>query len=149
VLDGLSAQQGKAETLLVHLKGALEAGSEAASSVERITASVQGLMARTRAPPYPGAPPSKPFDIDDYTRALAQLEKTTANLQQLVDSLDDSAPRAEALVDRATQQASTRGKGLADYVFWRAIAAIGVLLVGSLGAALAYRWAAARILSSS
>jgi hypothetical protein len=165
VLDGLEVHEGKAERLLTQLKGTLEAGTETASSLERVTASVQALIGRTSAPaaspaaggtsaagtgagPTAGAPPSKkPFDVDDYTRALAQLGDTTADLQRLLESLDRTAPRVEALLDRAARQASMTGEALADHLFWRAVALIGVILVGGLGTALTYRWATKRLLA--
>ncbi len=142
-MDGLQAQGKKAQDLLIHLKGALDSGKEAADSVDRATASIRSLMATTS--PAPGAPPRKPFDVDDYTRALEELRKTTSDLRILVESLDHNAPRVQALVDHAVEQASSRGEALADHVFRRAIALIGVLLGGILAVSLAYRWFSARV----
>jgi hypothetical protein len=145
VMGGLQAEGYKAQALLVHVKGALDAGSEAANSVERATASVKALVAATASKPVPGAPPPKPFDINEYTRALEQLGRTTADLQTLVDSLDRNAPRVEGLVHQAAEQAAQSGEALADYIFRRSIALIGLLLGGILVVSLAYRWVSRRM----
>lgn len=147
-MEGLQAQGEEAQELLIHLKGALDSGKEAADSVDRATASIQSLMGKANpgtANPAPGAPARKAFDIDDYTRALEELRKTTADLRMLVESLDRSAPRVQALVDHTVEQASSRGEALADHVFRRAIALIVVLLGGILAVSLAYRWFSARV----
>jgi hypothetical protein len=144
VLGALRTEGGKSRALLINLKEALDAGREAANSVERATASVQALRASATRP-VPGAPPPKPFDIGDYTRALEQMERTTADLQTLVDSLERNAPQVQALVRQAAEQASDKGEALADYVFRRAIALVGLLLGGILAVSLAYRWVSSRL----
>jgi len=43
--------------------------------------------------PRPGTPPSPPFDVRDYTRALEQAGRTVRELEGLLRALNQDAPR--------------------------------------------------------
>jgi hypothetical protein len=92
-------------------------------------------------PAPPGAPPSKPFDIDDYTRALRQLGASAQDLQGLLTSVERDGPRIEAML----KQASKDGREVVDHAFHLALVLVIFLIACALGAAIAYRWAAAHI----
>jgi hypothetical protein len=144
-MDALQSQEGRARALLVQLRKTLDSGTAAATSVQGAIRSLDAFVATVSAPSPPGNPPSKPFDVNDYGRALEHLGKAAGELRSLVDSLDRDAPRVEALLGRTARQASDQGRALVDHLFWRATALVAILLAGILVVALAYRWAAARV----
>ncbi|HET8722635.1 MAG TPA: hypothetical protein VFM53_00425 [Anaeromyxobacteraceae bacterium] len=144
-LDALSDQEARARALLVEMRRTLDAGSGAAHAVRGALGSLDAILAVTSRPPAPGAPPSHPFDVNEYTRALEQLGRSATELEALLRSANQDAPRIAALIGDAGREVSDRGRALVDYAFGRALA-LGLALVGSiLVASLVYRWAATRI----
>jgi len=88
---------------------------------------------------------SQPFRIQDYTATAAQLEKTARQLTEMLatlnatlssTNLDSLTAHVSPVVDRAT----TGGRELANYIFWRVVVLIGIVLVAALG----YRFLADR-----
>jgi hypothetical protein len=145
VLDAMEAQEGRARALLAEMHRTLDAGTGAANAVHGALRALDGILAATSAPSPPGTPPSKPFDVNDYTRALEQLGRSATQVEALLRSVDRDAPRVASLIGDAGREASERGRALVDLAFQRAVAVV-LLLVGSvLVAALAYRWAANRM----
>jgi hypothetical protein len=137
VLDALRAQEDRTRALLAEARTTLEAGTTTATSVDATIRSLDGLMARVQQPPPPGSPPSKPFDVDDYTRALRQLGESAQELQALLAALGRESSSVEVLMRRATEES----RGVVDHAFLRALE----LIAGVLVAAIVYRWATTRI----
>lgn len=132
----LDARQGELQALMGELRLALEAGGTTSDSVRETIASLDTLMARFDRPPAPAdAPPSRPFDITEYTEALRELGETSRQLQALLQQADTQAPALAQLSERASGQASS----LVDHLFWRLVQLALVLVVASLLAALGYR----------
>jgi hypothetical protein len=140
-LDGLRAQEERARALLAEARTTLAAGTSTAASVDATIRSLDALVARLQAPPPPGAPPSKPFDVDDYTRALRQLADSAQELQTLLAAVGRDGSSVDLLVRRATEES----RGVVDHAFRRALILVAVSVASVLAAAIAYRWAAARI----
>jgi hypothetical protein len=141
VLDTLQAQEGQARALLDEARATLDAGKATATSVEGLVHSVDDLVARFEKSRDPNAPPGKPFDIDDYTRALQQLATTARDLDALLASVGRDTPKLEALL----RQTAAQENAVVDHAF-RLGLVLGVVLVAvALAAAIAYRWAADRI----
>ncbi|MEJ2514359.1 MAG: hypothetical protein P8080_07365 [Gammaproteobacteria bacterium] len=129
VLAGLQAQQAEMTTLARELRGALEAGALTAENLDGVVNSADRLMARFE--PAPGAAPKepgRPFDITEYTTALAELNVTTRELQALLAGVDGLAPRLAAQVDELT----ARTEALVDYAFWRLVLLIAVILLAAI-----------------
>jgi hypothetical protein len=141
VLDALRAQEGRAQALLAEARATLEAGNSTAASVDATIRSLDDLMARLQQPPPPGTPPSKPFDVDEYTRALRQLGESARELQTLLDAVG----REGSSIDVVVRRASEESRGVVDHAFRRALVLVAALVTSVLAAAIAYRWAAARI----
>jgi len=141
VLDALRAQEGRAQALLAEARTTLEAGRSTSASVDATLRSLDGLVARLQQPPPPGTPPSKPFDVDDYTRALRQLGESAQELQTLLAAVDREGSSIEVLVRRASEES----RGVVDHAFRRALVLVAVLVASVLAAAIAYRAAATRI----
>jgi hypothetical protein len=145
VLEAMQAQEGRASALLAEMRRTLDAGTGAATAVHGALRSLDAIIAATSAPSPPGATPSRPFDVNDYTRALEQLARSAKDLEALLRTANQDAPRLAALIGDAGREASERGRALVELAFRRAVAAV-LLLVGSvLVAALLYRWGASRI----
>jgi hypothetical protein len=137
VLDTLKGQEGQARALLDEARSTLEAGKTTATSVEALVHAVDSLAARFEKPGQPDGAPSKPFDIDDYTRALQQLATASLALDSLLASVDRDTPKLEALLRQATAQESA----VVDHAFRLALILVGVVLA----AAIAYRLVAVHI----
>jgi hypothetical protein len=145
VLDAMEAQEGRARALLAEMHRTLDAGTGAANAVHGALRSLDAIIAATSAPSPPGTPPSKPFDVNDYTRALEQLGRSATQVEALLRSVDRDAPRVASLIGDAGREASERGRALVELAFQRAVAAVLILVGSVLVAALAYRWAANRM----
>jgi 16S rRNA C1402 (ribose-2'-O) methylase RsmI len=144
-MDALQDQETRARALLAEMRRTLDAGTGAATAVHGALGSLEGILARTSAPSPPGSPPGHPFDVREYTRALEQLARSAREVEALLRSVNQDAPRLAALVGDAGREVSDRGRALVDHVFQRAVALVLVLVGSSLAAALVYRWVSSRI----
>lgn len=135
----LAQQQQQMQGLATQLRQAIEAGHGTADSLNALVQSTDRMMARFT--PSPGAPaagrPGKPFDINDYTRALAELATTSRELQTLVRDVDTSTPQLAQQLDGL----NARAESLIGYAFWRLVMLVGVVLA----AAVAYRLVTQRL----
>jgi hypothetical protein len=144
-MDALSAQESRARAMLVEMRRTLDAGTGAAKAVHGALGSVEAILATAGKPSPPGAPPSRPFDVTEYTRALEQLGRSATELEALLRAVNQDAPRLAGLIGEAGKEATDRGRALVDYAFGRLLA-LGLLLVlSTLAAALLYRWASQRM----
>jgi hypothetical protein len=141
VLDALPHQEERARALLAEARRALEAGNATATSVDATLRSLDGLVTQLQKPPPPGTPPTKPFDVDDYTRALRQLGEAAQELQVLLAAVGKEGSSIQGLV----QHASEESQSVVDRAFRRALELVAFLVVAVLAAAIIYKWAAARI----
>ena len=145
VLDAMQAQETRARALLAEMRRTLDAGTGAANAVHGALRSLDAIIAAANVPSPPGTPPSKPFDVNDYTRALEQLGRSATGLEALLRTANQDAPRLAALIGDAGREASERGRALVDLAFQRAIAVVLLLVVSVLLAALVYLWASRRM----
>lgn len=144
-LDALSSQEARARTLLAEMRRTLDAGTGAAAAVHGALGSLDAILAATREPGPPGTPPSRPFDVNEYTRALEQLGRSATELEALLRTVNQDSPRVAALIGDAGREVSDRGRALVDYAFGRALTLVLILVLSVLAAALLYRWASHRI----
>ncbi len=144
-MDAISAQETRARALLAEMRRTLDAGTGAANAVHGALGSVEAILAAAGKPSPPGTPPSRPFDVTEYTRALEQLGRSATELEALLRAVNQDAPRLAGLIGDAGKEATDRGRALVDYAFGRLLA-LGLLLVlSALAAALLYRWASQRM----
>lgn len=126
--------------LLAEMRGTLDAGSAAAASIDRATRSIDTLVARFEK--KPGEPATgRPFDVNEYTQAAAEISRAAGELDRLVGSTGTQAPRLSAALDAGAAQ----GRSLVDYFFVRAAWLIGLLCLGLLATLLVYRRLAPRV----
>lgn len=137
----LDAQAETLTPMLLELRAALEAGNTTAASVDQAVRSIDALVARAKAPPLPGQPPGRPFDVTEYTQAAAEISRAANELNQLLGALGTRAPELGTAVGTGVEQ----GRTLVDYLFVRAAWLIALLLGGLLAVLLLYRWLAPRI----
>lgn len=135
----LQQQQQEMLALATELRAAIEAGAVTAEQLDALVQSTDRLVARFRPDAGAGsaAGTRRPFDINEYTRAIAEVAATTRELQRLVEDADGLAPQLAAQID----QLRDRVKELVDYAFWRLL----MLILAVPLAAVAYRLLARRI----
>jgi len=135
----LTSQAATLRPLLVEMRGTLDAGSAAAASIDQATRSIDALVARfAKKPGEPGS--GKPFDINEYAQAAAEIAKAAAQLDQVIGSVGTHAPRLGAALDAGAAQ----GRSLVDYFFVRVAWLIALLCLGLLATLLIYRQFAPR-----
>lgn len=145
ILDALASQEARARAMLAEVHRTLDAGTGAANALHGALGTFEKIVGELTAPSPPGSPPGHPFDVNEYTRALEQLKRTSEELERLLSSVDRDAPKVARLIGDAGREASERGRALVDYAFGRLLV-LGLALIGAaLVAAVAYRWAAGRI----
>ncbi len=137
--DTLDAQQATLRPMLTELRGTLEAGGAAATSVDQAVRSIDALVARFAK--KPGEPPGKPFDINEYTQAAAGIARAANDLERLLAEVDTRTPR----VVSAFGVGAAQGRALVDYLFVRVAWLIGLLCAGLLATLLLYRRLAPRV----
>ena len=139
VMAELYSQQREMLALTQELRGALDAGTVTARSLDELVESTDRLLARFE--PDPDAPkptePPRPFDINEYTRTVTELAATAREFQALVEGVDALAPKLAEPID----QLSGRVHDLVDYAFSRVLLAILALLL----AAIVYQVVASRL----
>jgi hypothetical protein len=135
----LEAQSATLTPMLLELRGALEAGNTTATSVDQAVRSIDTLVARFEK--KPGEPRGKPFDVNEYTQAAAEITRAAGELQRLLGSVGTQAPQ----VGSALEAGATQGRALVDYFFVRVAWLIALLCTGLLATLLLYRWLSPRI----
>jgi hypothetical protein len=128
-MAALEAQQAGMSGLAAEVKGALEAGNLTAQSLDAMVQSTDKLLARFE--PAAGAPPSepsRPFNIEEYTRTLIALSAAARDLQLLVTNIETLTPT----VFERLEGVSVRAEGVVDYAFSRVLLAIFAVLVAAV-----------------
>jgi hypothetical protein len=136
-MEALTVESARTRDLVVQLRGALEAGTATSNSLNTTIHSFDQLVAGFEKP-KPGGPsqtPGRPFDITEYTAAAAQITRAANELQGLIAGIERGTPALDAAAGRAT----TSLQSVVDDAYRRLAELIALLLLGGLGAALAYR----------
>jgi hypothetical protein len=134
----LDAHEGKVRDLLGQTKQTLDAGSQMSDSLKGTIQALDAFVHYVSPPPSKSAPvtaPGKPFNVLEYGQTAGQVGGMARDLSVLLNSVDRTAPQLGALGQRTAEDL----KGVVDHAFWRGLALILTLLIGSIPAALAYR----------
>jgi hypothetical protein len=137
-MDSINVETATLRQLTMDVRAALEAGTATSNSLNATIRSFDQLLAGFEKPPPAGQPaqsPGRPFDITEYTAAAAEITRAATQLQQLIAGIDQGSP---ALM-QAAGQATLKLQDVVDHAYWRIVQLIILLLLGTLGAALAYR----------
>ena len=121
------------------MRGTLEAGSAAATSVDQATRSIDALVARFAKKPGEPATAS-PSTSTSTRRPRRKSPAPPPQLDQLVGSVGTQSPRLGAALDAGAAQ----GRSLVDYFFVRVAWLIALLCAGLLATLLLYRRLAPR-----
>lgn len=135
----LTEQEATLTPMLAELRGALEAGHVAATSVDAAVQSIDAMVARFEH--KPGEPRGRPFDVTEYGRAAVDISQAADRLQELLTSAGTQAPQ----VSTALAAGAAEGRALVDYLFVRVAWLIALFCGGLLATLLLYRWLAPRI----
>jgi hypothetical protein len=134
----LAVQQQQMLALVSEVTGALEAGTATSDSLQGTVRGIDSLLGRfdtSGEQALPPATPAKPFDIADYANAAREFAATARQLESLIAHLDSSAPRAGSLAQRTVADLRV----FVDFVFWRLVLVILILVTAVLAAAVAFR----------
>jgi hypothetical protein len=147
IMEAVTVETAHTRELVSELRAALEAGTVTSNSLDATIRSFDQLVVRLQKPTtadgHAQPSPARPFDITEYTTAAAEVSRTAAQLESLLGSVDRGTPALAQASDRA---AATL-RGVVDHAYWRGAQLLGVLILGALGAALAYRTVARRWLT--
>ncbi|HTO88990.1 MAG TPA: hypothetical protein VMR54_15830 [Thermoanaerobaculia bacterium] len=138
MIADLDAHEGKVRDLLGQTKQTLDAGAQMSDSLKGTIQALDAFVHYVSPPPSKSGPataPGKPFNVLDYGQAAGQVGGMARDLSALLSSVDRTAPQLGALGQRTAEDL----KGVVDHAFWRGLALILTLLIGSVPAALAYR----------
>ncbi len=144
ILAELEAKEATIQTLLGQLRETMNAGGAMGTSLTETIRSLDAFVHYVSPPPDPNAPPAKsgkPFDPLDFGKAAVDVGGMARDLNALLRSANETAP-ALAKIGQSTGEDLKR---VIDHAFWRGLVLILVLLVGYVGARLAYRALARRL----
>jgi hypothetical protein len=132
----LEQREGELQALAAELRAALEAGGATSDSVRETITTLDAFVARFDRSGAPAdGTAARPFDITEYTAAMRELGTAARQLKALLDQADGKATDLARLSDSA----GDRLEALVDHVYWRLVQLVLVLVVASVGGALAYR----------
>ncbi len=143
ILERLESKEADARAVLTDARATLEVGTETAAALERAIRSLDGLVARFEREDEPKREQarSKPFDIDAYTAAAAEVSLAARDLEFLISTLGRTAPQLGEGLDTASEAS----KRVIDHAFVRALTLLALTLCGGLAAALVYKYLAIRL----
>jgi hypothetical protein len=150
-------------TLLAEATGTLDAADKASESLRKATEAIDRFVARVDAPSEKG---SKPFEITQYTDVAREIAAASERLTETVIALDRllNAPAGAGgsaagagdvgeggggglagQIPAVLTQAQESSAELIELMYRRAITVVGVAIVGTLLAALMYRFVSVRM----
>lgn len=134
----ITSQSATIGELSGNLRATLQAGTATADALNTMLQSVNKLtgqfVSTTPAPTTPAQPSGPPFDIRNYTDALRAATDTAQQLTVLARQLNTSVPGVRSAA-----------QGLIDNIVRQVLLILAVLILGTFGAALAYRAIVMRI----
>jgi hypothetical protein len=143
-MDAVKVETVTMRELVADVRAALEAGTLTSTSLDSTIHSFDQLVATLQKPASASSgSPGRPFNITEYTAAAAEIARAAGELRQVIAGVGAGSPA----LAQAAERASGTLQEAVDHAFWRILQLIGLLLVGSLGAALLYRGIARRWLA--
>jgi len=137
--------------LLDELRQTLVVGDELVTEVNSTIKSVDSLV--SRFDPNRRDVGKKPIDIQEYREAAKDFTETGHQFRILLESIDHflSSPDKEmrlTYIVEAVGKIEAQGKRLIDYIYYRTIILVIIIIIGSFIAILAYRIISKKIFGS-
>jgi hypothetical protein len=145
-MAAIDTESAHTRALITELRGTLEAGTATSNSLTTAIRAFDQLMAGFQKPAPtagPSATPGRPFNITEYTAAAAEITRAADELKQLIAGIEQGGPGLTQSADRAAASL----QGVVDHAYWRLAQLIGLILLGGLVTALAYRGIAPRLVA--
>ncbi len=147
VLASLNAQESQLQALVPKVLQTLDAASQTGASLNGAITSLDQFV-RYVSPPHTNSSlpvaKSHPFNVAEYGNAATQIAAMSMDLDRLLARADQSATQLTIV----GQRVEVGAKRVVDQAFWRGVALIVLLLVGSVLAGLTYRFLSRRLGSS-
>ena len=137
VLDGLRSQE-------TDMRQTLNAGGNAATAINGAIQSLDQFVHYVSSSNPTSTATStnrRPFNVLDYGTAAGQIGAAARDLNNLLATVNQSAPR----LARVGQQTTADARAMMNRAFWLGVALILIFLIGLLAVALAYRVLANRL----
>jgi len=150
ILDALDQQEGKLRDLAAEVNRSFVSADKMSASLSITITNFDALMKRfgVGEPSTNSGPPdtnSPPFNILDYGQTADHIGGMAKDLNVLLTTVNQSVPQ----LAQVSQQAGTDAQKVVDRGFRLGLVLIGVLLAGSVLAALLYKSLAARLVRAS
>ncbi len=149
IMAALEQQEGKLNALSAQVNLALQSGERMSSSLSVTITNFDALMKRfgVGEPSTNSAPDtnSPPFNILDYGEVAQRVEGMAREVNAMLNTVNATLPQLERLSQTATAEAQQ----VVDHGFRWGLILVATLLVGSLGAGLAFRFLSAKMTRSS
>src|SRR5208283_3764724 len=104
-LDALKVETANIRQLTIDVRAALEAGTATSNSLNATIRSFDQMVAGFEKPAPaggPAQPPSRPFDITEYTAAAAEITRAANELKQLIEGVEQGSPALARATDTET-----------------------------------------------
>jgi hypothetical protein len=140
VFSELDRRQKEIDATLASVKSVVDASAPIVRDVNTLAETSErmlGKVAELKGPPDPSAPPSKPFDPDDYTRLLAQASTTLRDADALADSKAMKTIVHE--LNRATDERIRAAEEAVTRIVWRAGGMLAALIALFFAGLIGYR----------
>jgi hypothetical protein len=149
ILEALDQQEGKLHDLAAEVNRSLVSADKMSASLSIAITNFDALMKRfgVGEPSTDSSPPdtnTPPFNILDYGKTADHISGMAKEVNTLLTTVNQSMPQ----LAQVSQQAGADAQKVVDHAFRLGLLLIGVLLAGSVFAALLYRLVAARLTRS-
>lgn len=139
IIRDFDANEPRLHALLTEFRRSLDAGGDAADSVNEAVLTINNFLARLDEISIPGTTnslPAKPFDVLEYGKAATQIAGAAREINTLISSLDQKVlSQSEAAIVHAKSAATE----LVDHMFKRAVMFVLIMISAVFVAMLLYR----------
>lgn len=139
----MAANEPKLQALLTEFRTSLDAGGDAADSVNEAVLTINNLVARFDKSAMPHSPVVKPFDVQEYGIVATQISAAAREINSLISAADQKALSSS---ESAITHAKSAGTELVDHLFKRAVLFVLIMISGVVVAMLLYHAVAVRVL---
>lgn len=132
IVADIEAARAPLVALISESRGALDAGTQLATSLDATLKTFDGLVDRFRDPagasarPADAEPSGRPFDVNEYATAAARITDAARELGTTIATLDRSLPQVRVVIDEAGERADRSVERAVSLALRAVLVAIGV-----------------------